>query len=333
MIKILMICPGGQNNLESPSEKLAIFINKNYDDINIDIYNQRFNPINDNIDFSGYDLIWGDMDGGNVPTITITIAEKYNIPSYIHGEWIPPYRFENGWEEYFNEKTDLTRKDYYINNINAMSKANLVSLGVGYDTPGGYNWIYKKTGVKLNNFFIRYPSSKEYDLLPTPKKYQVATIARVNDGKKRVKYNVLALEKMVNPPIYKVIGGQVFSDKITILSLGAFDTDEKVKVYSESMLGLQHWSGIPPAEAIQQLCPIITFDIPLMRELYGDALIYVKKDDVDELKKTIEYWLNNHKEREDFAIKTRENYLNNKYNSQLEKHTAKLVVNQIKNIC
>ena len=87
-IKILFICPGGQTNLNSPSELLAKFINDNYDYIDITIYNQTFNRAPNTA--KGYDLVWGDMDGHNVPQLALSLSSKSKIPCYIHAEWIPP---------------------------------------------------------------------------------------------------------------------------------------------------------------------------------------------------------------------------------------------------
>jgi glycosyltransferase involved in cell wall biosynthesis len=329
MIRILFICPGGQSNLNSPSENLAKYIDNNFDDISIDIYNQRFKPVK-NINASEYDVIWGDMDGNNVPSLTLTIAKKYNKPCYIHGEWVPPYRFENGWTKEFNEPTNLGMKNMYLQNIKAMQSADVVSLALS-DTPGGFDWL-KKNGFNFKNNFVRYPASKLYPLHNINKKHQVATIARVNDGKKRVQHNISALLKLEDKPTYKVIGGTITHPNLNIESLGSWNNDDKVKIYSESKLALQHWSGIPPAEAIQQLCPVISYDIPYMRELYSDALIWVEKDNIDDLADKIDYWLSHDKERKEFAINIRDRFLNGEFGVKLEIHRANLVVNNIKKI-
>lgn len=325
-LKILFICPGGQTNLNSPSENLAKYINHHYENIQIDIFNQTYKPVKNNA--NGYDLVWGDMDGNNVPTIALNLSKKSNIPCYIHGEWIPPYRFEKGWSEYFNEPTKLSLKDRYIKNLNAMKEADLVSLALD-KTPGGFEWVKEKTGIDFKNKFVRYPASKKYDFIDVDRKYQVATIARVNDGKKRVDHNIRALTKLDNKPHYKIIGGNVTHPNLKIESMGSFNNDNKVKIYSESLLSLQHWSGIPPAESIQQLCPVISYDIPYMKELYGDGLIWVKKDDINDLSEKIEYWISHEKERNEFAEYSKENFINGKYGVKLEKHRAELVVNNI----
>ena len=328
-IKILFICPGGQTNLNSPSENLAKYINLNYGNIEIDIFNQTYRPVKNSA--IGYDLIWGDMDGNNVPSIAIKLSKEANIPCYIHGEWVPPYRFENGWSKYFNEPTNLGHKGRYMQNLKAMQDAYVVSLALS-STPGGFEWIKEKTGIDFNNKFVRYPACKEYDIINLPKKNQVATIARVNDGKKRVSRTVEAIANTETKPKFVVIGGNISHPNVNIEALGAFNNDDKVKIYAESKLAIQHWSGIPPAESIQQLCPVISFDIPYMKELYGDGLIWVNKDDTDDLASKIDYWLTHDNEREEFAHYSREKLLNGEYGVKLDSKRAELVVQNILNV-
>jgi glycosyltransferase involved in cell wall biosynthesis len=328
-MKILFICPGGQTYLNSPSENLAQYINEHYENINIDIFNMSFRPPPRSA--SGYDLVWGDMDGSNVPTTALSLAKNSNLPVYIHGEWVPPFRFEEGWSEHFQTPTDLSNKQYYLNIIKAMSQADLVSLALS-TTAGGFDWIKEKTGIEFKNKFIRYPASKKYSLIDIPKTNSIATIARVNDPKKRVKDNAIAISKLPYEIEYKLIGGSMIQPGVKISNLGKFNNDSKVKIFSSSKLALQHWSGIPPAEAIQQQCPVISYDIPYMKELYGDALIWVEKDNVDKLSETIDYWLTHDKEREEFAAFSKNLFESNKIGVKLDSERAKLVINNIKTI-
>lgn len=328
MIKILFICPGGQTNLNSPSEILARYIHENYDDIDITMYNQRFNLAPNTAD--GYDLVWGDMDGNNVPNLSKTLSQKSNVPCYIHGEWIPPYRWEDGWSDYFNEPTQLQHKGRYQANLDSMEEADLVSLAIK-STPGGFDFIKERTGVSFKNSFVRYPACKKYDYINVERKNQIATIARANDGKKRVNDTMEAIHLSNTKPLFKIIGGSSIKYKdVTVESMGSFNEDRKIKIFSESKLSVQHWSGIPPAEAIQQFCPVISYDIPYMRELYGESLIWVEKDNIRELSKTIDYWMTHDEEREEFAKKAFNLFINNKLGVKLEEYRAKLVVENIK---
>lgn len=328
-MKILFICPGGQTNLNSPSENLAQYINSNYDDIDIDIFNMIYRRPPATAE--GYDLVWGDMDGGSVPLLAVSLAKAANIPVYIHGEWIPPFRFEEGHSEHFVTPTDLSNKQYYLNIINAMAQADLVSLAIS-STAGGFDWIKDRTGVEFKNKFVRYPASKKYDRLNLERTNSVATIARVNDPKKRVRDNAVALSKLPYEVEYKVLGGSIIQPGVKITQLGQFNNDDKVKIYASSKLALQHWSGIPPAEAIQQLCPVISYDIPYMKELYGDALIWVEQDNVDKLSEAIDYWLTHDKERQEFARFSEDLFVSSSIGVKLDSERAKLVIQNIRTI-
>ncbi len=329
-IKILFICPGGQTKLNSPSELLAKFINDNYDYIDITIYNQTFNRAPNTA--KGYDLVWGDMDGHNVPQIALSLSSKSKIPCYIHAEWIPPYRWEKGWSDYFNEPTNLSQRKKYQLNIDAMKEADLVSLAID-KTPGGFEFIKERTGIIFKNSFVRYPACKKYDFINTTRKNQISTIARANDGKKRIKDTMEAIHLSKSKPIFKIIGGINIKHKdVTVKSMGSFNEDHKVNIFAESKLSVQHWSGIPPAESIQQFCPVVSYDIPYMRELYGDSLIWVEKDNVQSLSETIDYWMTHDEEREEFAKKAFDLFTNNKLGVKLEKYRAELLIEKIKTI-
>lgn len=329
-MKILFICPGGQTPMESPSENLAKYINSNYDDIDVDFFSMAHNRPPSTAE--GYDLVWGDMDGGGVLPLSLKLAHNASIPCYLHGEWIPPYRVENGWETEFNEPTQLQHKTSYLKNIEAMSQADLVSLALD-STPGGFEFIKDRFDVTFPNRFVRYPACKKYTYHQTQRKNQIATIARAHDRKKRVTHTAEAIHLSQTKPDFVLIGGSNIGYKdVNIQSLGAFNNDDKVKIFAESKLAVQHWSGIPPAEAIQQFCPVISYDIPYMRELYGDALIWVEKDNPSALSEAIDYWMTHDEERELFALKAYDLFINSHLGVKLDQYRAQLVVENIKKL-
>lgn len=45
--------------------------------------------------------------------------------------------------------------------------------------------------------------------------------------------------------------------------------------------------GIPPIEAMRCKCPVIASDIPVFREIYGDAVLYINPSNVNEIKNSI----------------------------------------------
>tara|TARA_B100000927_G_C16449010_1_gene463031 strand:- start:676 stop:1686 length:1011 start_codon:yes stop_codon:yes gene_type:complete len=332
-MKILFLTSGGQSYGESPSEHLAKFIDNNNDDISIDMYSLRFVPVPQDIDLRQYDLVWGDMDGGGSLPKARRLAKKAALPCYLHGEWIPPYRVEEGWEEEFNERTDLTRIHTYLENLEAMKTADLVSLAVG-KTAGGFDFIKDKFGIEFDNAFLRYPACPEYLPIEAEKTNSVATIARANDGKKRVDHTIKAIERSNTKPKFVLIGGEIgmTHPTIEIDSKGSWNSYNKVKIFAESKIAVQHWSGIPPAEAIQQKCVVLSYDIPYMRELYGDALIWVEKDNIDALAEAIDKWIWNDDLRQEHAEKAYHMFVNGELGVKTQKDRAELVTKHLREL-
>lgn len=331
-MRILFICPGGQNYLESPSEHLAKEVQER-SGWEVSIWNKSFHKGNPFEDIHKFDLIWGDMDGKDVCSTAVSLAQDFGKKSYIHGEWVPPYRVQEGWSEYFNTPTQLAHKKRYMKNLEAMGRADLVSLALK-STPGGFDWIEETFGISFDNYFVRYPACEEYPLCRKERKYQVATIARADDPKKRVGMTVQALEMLDDPPSFTLLGGKKSSPKIEVKSLGAWNGPEKVEIFSESLLAIQHWSGIPPAEAIQQMCPVIGFDFPYMRELYVDAMDWVPLNGgVEALSECIRKWLcKTQTERDEYARGVRERFLSGSLGVKPQRYRADLVIEKIKEL-
>lgn len=329
-LKILFYTTGGITKGNSPSESLAKRIMELYENVSIDMYSISFNPIPTDLDFSQYDLIWGEMDSGNHLVEAQHYGEKHGIPTYLHGEWIPPYAIEEGWTDYYNTPAQLFKKERYLKNLDAMKRADLVSLSRS-DTHGGFKWIEEKWGVNFKNHFVRYPACDKYQPIRRERQNCVATIARAKAGVKRVDYTLEAIKRSKTKPKFLLIGGDkgMSYEGVDMESLGKFNTDDKVEVFSRSKVAVQHYSGIPPAEAIQQGCVVLSYDMPYMRELYGDALIWVKKDDINALSEAIDYWLTHDEEREIHATKALNLLYGGKCGVKLQDHRANLVMKKI----
>lgn len=321
MIKILQIVPGGQNLHQSPSEYLARKMNMMFSD---DVEIHTWNILHQGVfigDFNYFDLIWGEMDGMDVPLIARDIAKKFKKKLYIHGEWIPPFRVMEdeklGLVQRFGPLW-LDNKQYYLNVMKAMEDADLVSLAVKYE--GGFDWIKKYFGYEYKNKFLRVPACPKYDQINCKREYQVATIAR-DAYLKKVFHTEEAISKINPKPKFKWIGGHI-----------KYNLPKKVKVFAESLVAVQIWSGIPPAEAIQQYCPVISYDIPEMKFYYGDALVWVKENDIESLKEKIEFYLNNPKQGQEQAEKAYTLFNSGKLAVKYEEERAKLVYEKIKEL-
>lgn len=297
-MRVLGLVPGGQTLGNSPVELLMKEVAR-LSGWNIEIRNLGFEKLPLPMPSFDYDLIWGGMDGGSVPPLSVIIRNEcrkrgHNPKLYIHGEWIPPYRVQEGWEEKYREFTRLDLKPYYIANMEAMKQADLVSLGLPEDAPGSFDWIEENFGYVYPNRFIRLPYVKRFYALPREPQYKVATIARATDGKKRVRETVDALSRIEPTPQFDIIGaekGLIPLDWVNCL--GIFNDDSKIAIYADSLLSVQHWAGIPPAEAIQQNCPVVSYICKEMVDMYGDALCWVEQGNILELANTIVNLINN----------------------------------------
>lgn len=335
-MNILALVPGGQTKGNSPSEILIKEVAEQRPDWNIKLINFSFDsPRNVAVDLKKIDLIWSDMDGSRVVEIGGKFKEKFGMKFYAHGEWVPPYRVMEGYEEKYLCETNLVYKQYYINMLKAMEKADLVSLGLPYDSLGSFKWVEDKFGVSFKNWFVRHNYVKRYEYAERSREQKVATIARVSDKKKRVIKTIEALSIFDNPPAFDIIGAgtkDIISRNLKINCLGVYDNNEKIEVYRTSRLAVQHWSGIPPAEAMTQFCPVVAFECEEMKYDYGDTIIWAKNDDTLDLAKKIMYVFNNPKEIE---IKVRENY-RKLYNNELKINfvdvRAKEVIEKIERI-
>ena len=69
-----------------------------------------------------------------------------------------------------------------------------------------------------------------------------------------------------------------------------------------------------------------------MKELYGDALIWVEQDNVDKLSEAIDYWLTHDKEREEFARFSEDLFVSSSIGVKLDSERAKLVIQNIRTI-
>lgn len=278
-MNILALVPGGQTKGNSPSE-ILIKVARQRPDWNVYLINFTFDDLRLlRSDFSKIDLVWSDMDGSSVIEFGAKFKKNYGMKFYAHGEWIPPYRVLEGYGEKYLCGNELDLKSYYMRLLKAMQTADLVSFGRRYNSEGSFGWIKDNFGVEFENAFVRYNYVKRYPYIKYNRKYKVATIARL-DKKKRIEDTVKAIHLLDPSPEFDIIGvekGGILSSYVKINCLGKFDDDTKIEVYRTALFAVQHWSGIPPAEAMTQYCPVVSYDVGDMRYHYGDTIIWAKK--------------------------------------------------------
>jgi glycosyltransferase involved in cell wall biosynthesis len=336
-MKILALVPGGQTNGNSPSEILIKEVARQRPDWNIKIINFTFDDLSIfKYNFSNIDLVWSDMDGKEVIQVGALLKKKYGMKFYAHGEWVPPYRVLEGYNQKYLCEDDFSGKDYYMKMLEAMEKADLVSLGLPYHSIGSFKWIEDNFGISFKNFFVRHNYVKRFPYIKEEREYKVATIARVWDKKKRVLETIKALFLFKTPPQFDIIGANTESIKTNykgiINLLGIYDNDEKVNIFRTATAAIQHWSGIPPAEAMTQFCPVVSFYCEEMEYDYGDSIIWSKSDDVYDLADKLEYVFLH---PEEMKLKAEENYnklCNNKLKVNFVDVRAKEVIKKIEEI-
>ncbi len=334
-MNILALVPGGQTKGTSPSEILIKEVARQRPNWNVHLINFTFDdPKKVVVDLKKIDLVWSDMDGGHVIEVGGKFKDKYGMKLYAHGEWIPPYRVMEGYEEKYLCETDLSMKSYYMNMLQVMKNADLVSFGLPYESTGSFKWVKDNFGITFNNWFVRHNYVKRYNYIERTREQKVATIARIGDKKKRVIKTIEALSLFDKPPVFDIIGAtkNIRSNDLKVNGLGVYDNDKKLELYRTAKLAVQHWSGIPPAEAITQFCPVVAFECEEMKYDYGDTIIWAKNDDILDLAIKILYVFNNPKE---IGIKVKENYkklCNNELKINFVDVRAKEVIKKIESI-
>jgi glycosyltransferase involved in cell wall biosynthesis len=335
-MRIIAIVPGGQTKGNSPSEILIKEVAKQKPDWKVQIINLSFDNMKIlNQDMRGTDLIWSDMDGLEVIVLGSFLSKKWNTKFYAHGEWVPPYRVLEGYSEKYLCETDLTRKPYYIKMLEAMQQADLVSFGLPYDSDGSFGWVKKNLGFEFKNYFVRHNYVKRYPYVAKERQHKVATIARVSDKKKRLVDTMQAVS-MIRPEFtFEVVGanaGDIKVKNLKVNCLGVFDSDDKIEVYRTAALAVQHWSGIPPAEAMTQFCPVVAYECEEMKYDYGDTIIWAENGNVEDLAKKIVYVASHKDEMEKKVIDNYNKLCNNKLKVNFVDVRAKEVIKKIEGI-
>ena len=79
--------------------------------------------------------------------------------------------------------------------------------------------------------------------------------------------------------------------------LGRVSDEELIRLYHQAdcfiFPSLYEGFGLPPIEAMQCGCPVLASDIPVLREVCGDAAEYFNPMDVDDIRRTIQNYIRN----------------------------------------
>ena len=224
------------------------------------------------------------------------IAQRYNIPFYAHIDWLPPWMvFKESEFEWghivripFKKKMNFVRK--YQNRVMYWAMADIKSMSASCFHPLMREFV----GIKDMQIYTKHPQINVEEI----KKHESNLRA---DGRitcvsrfvphKRIHHLIKALQMIdfegtlsligdgEEKPLYTAMAGNI---KIRFVS----DLD-KYSEMSESELVVCLWNGTVPAESMLLGVPVIAYDTPYMRELYGDKINYVTNNAISELARKI----------------------------------------------
>ena len=223
------------------------------------------------------------------------IAQTYNIPFYAHIDWLPPWMVFNQ-SEYewghidkisYRKKMNFVRK--YQNLAMYWTMADVKSMSAECFHPLMREFI----GIKDLQIYTRHPQVNAKEILKHKSPFtasQVTIISRFIPHK-RVHHVLKALQMVEYNGIVNLIGSgeekplyEAIKGDLDIRFVSDLD---KYKTISESEAVICPWNGTVPAESMLLGTPVIAYDSPYMREIYGDSIHYVTNNAISELARKI----------------------------------------------
>jgi glycosyltransferase involved in cell wall biosynthesis len=144
------------------------------------------------------------------------------------------------------------------------------------------------------------------------------------------KYLKLIIVGDVNS-IFNNRGNEMLKTNGNIIFTGRVDDAHLAGLYMQAQMfvypSLYEGFGLPPIEAMQYGCPTLVSDIPSLREVCGDASLYLDPLDTNDISKKIELLLNDEDLRNSLIEKGKQN--SNRFSWKV---SAKQIVNTIENL-
>ena len=117
--------------------------------------------------------------------------------------------------------------------------------------------------------------------------------------------------------ILKVVGcsyshmkSENINNNTNVEFLENISNNELITLYSNAKLlifpSFYEGFGIPPLEAMFCKCPVIASDIPVIKELYGDSVLYIDPYDIDSIRDNILLLLHDNKLKDELIRKSTE---------------------------
>ena len=93
------------------------------------------------------------------------------------------------------------------------------------------------------------------------------------------------------------------SEHASIEYIGDVSNNQLINLYSNAKIlifpSFYEGFGLPPLEAMSCKCPVILSDIPVLKELYEDAALYINPHDIKDIENMILKLLNDNQLRND----------------------------------
>ena len=209
------------------------------------------------------------------------VSTVHDISFYFNKDWFPlmyrilykfitPRLIEKSFKIItVSEFSKKTIADYFkINKNKIIVINNAVSLN-----------IHEKNIVSLSEKYLLFvgAGSKRKNLKNVLKAFSEISL-------KGLKIKIVGLGSSYNQ------NNKLFNNK-NIEILNNINDEMLINLYSNAQMlifpSFYEGFGIPPLEAMQFKCPVIASDIPVFKEVYGDAAIYVNPNSINEIKDSI----------------------------------------------
>jgi glycosyltransferase involved in cell wall biosynthesis len=225
-------------------------------------------------------------------------------------ERYPEWFSKNYYRFYHYMMPRIGKKAHAVLTVSEFSKREIVdTLGIDADkihvVHSNVPFHEKPTKEEITDF-RRDPQAGRYILAVSsmdPRKNFVRLVEAFNGIKdKSVKLYIIGMSfKAFNTPdLQKLIGENVH--------LPGYIPDEKLQMmYQNALLSvypsLYEGFGLPPLESMTYGCPAVNSDIPALREVSGDAALYVDPYDVEDIRMKIEQLLVDEPLRKELQLK------------------------------
>lgn len=246
------------------------------------------------------------------------IVTVHDLSFYINPSW-----FSKSYSVYYRLITPVyTRLSKKVITVSEFSKNELKKLaGIPDDK------------ISVIHNAVSATMKKEKPAIPGKKERYILSVASM-DPRKNLDRLVNAYKQSgIEKDIKLVLAGKtdtVFamepSEEIRSNAIGYVPDEELAALYANADLfiypSLYEGFGIPPLEAMSLGCPVVLSDIPVFREIFGDAACYIDPLDTGSIRDGILRVLNDEPYRNELIRRGRERNLLYSWEGSAEKLTA-----------